>query len=67
LKKKKKDRLRHKAGFLCPYENDSIEEAGFKFINSLSDRSQKDWWYILVERIKDQVKGEGVSEVDPND
>jgi len=39
--------------FLYPYEDGSIEEAGYEFANGLTEAYRKQWWDILVTRIKE--------------
>ena len=43
----------YSADFLWPFEDDSIEEAGFEFANAKTEEYQEQWWNILIERIKE--------------
>lgn len=43
----------YKANFLWPYEDGSIEEAGYEFRNGMSEEYVKQWWETLLERTSD--------------
>jgi hypothetical protein len=53
MKNKKKTKKKYRANFLYPFEDDSVEEAGYEFANGKTEEYQKLWWDILVLRIKD--------------
>ncbi len=41
----------YRAHFLWPHEPDSIEEAGYEFVNSKTELTRRQWWNILLERL----------------
>jgi len=53
-KKEEKEKSKYKANFLWPYEDDSIEEAGYEFANGAIEEYRKLWWDILIKRISDK-------------
>lgn len=50
----KKRKRRHPANFLWPYEDGSVEEAGYEFVNGKTEPYRKLWWKELKRRIIDQ-------------
>ena len=40
----------HKADFLWPHEDGSIEEAGYEFANGATEGYRQTWWRILLDR-----------------
>ena len=46
---------KYKADFLYPHDKNSIEEAGYEVINAKTEKYRKEWWIILVNRIKNDT------------
>ena len=42
----------YRADFLWPYEEGSIEEAGYAFANSFTEASRRQWWDVLIARVR---------------
>jgi hypothetical protein len=42
----------YKANFLWEHDDGSIEQAGYEFINGKTEEYQKQWWKILIKRIR---------------
>ncbi len=42
----------YRADFLWGFEDGSVEEAGYEFANARTETYRKEWWEILVARIK---------------
>jgi len=45
----------YKADFLWPFDDGSIEEAGYEFANGQTSEYQKLWWKLLNLRIEDKI------------
>ena len=41
----------HKADFLWPHVEGSVEEAGFEFANANTEEYREAWWNILKSRL----------------
>lgn len=54
VKKAARRETEFRANFLWPYEDDSIENAGYEFANGKTEAYRKQWWDILVERISQE-------------
>lgn len=48
------DRSVYRANFLWGRPHGSIEEAGYEFANGQTEEYRKEWWGILLERVKAQ-------------
>lgn len=48
------DRSVYRANFLWGKPHGSIEEAGYEFANGQTEEYRKEWWGILLERVKAQ-------------
>lgn len=46
----------YRANFLWGKPHGSIEEAGYEFANGQTEEYRKEWWGILLERVKAQNK-----------
>jgi len=45
-------RPEYRANFLWPHDDNSIEEAGYEFVNARDEEYRRSWWRILVNRIR---------------
>lgn len=45
----------HKADFLWPHTEGSVEEAGFEFANALTEEKREAWWNILKNRLTPNI------------
>lgn len=43
------------ANFLWPYEEGSIDEAGYEFANARTEEYQRRWWITLLFRITQEA------------
>lgn len=48
-----KTKLAYRANFLWPHKRESVEEAGYEFVNGLNETYRKLWWKTLVNRIEE--------------
>lgn len=46
------DEEKYKADFLWPNNEGSIEEAGYEFANAQTEEYRKQWWDILIDRVR---------------
>jgi len=44
----------YRADFLWPYDDGSVEEAGYEFANARTEAYRREWWTILRDRIAAQ-------------
>ena len=49
-----------KADFLWPFEECSLEEAGYEFCNAKTEEYRKEWWDILVDKFALSFKSKGI-------
>ena len=49
--------VEYRANFLWPHEKGSIEEAGYEFINGLTEDYREQWWKILFDRFTHNLSG----------
>ena len=42
-----------RANFLWPYDDGSVEEAGYEFANAKTEAYRRQWWEILVARVRE--------------
>ena len=52
-----KKKNEHRANFLWPCEDGTIEEAGYEFANGLTEEYRQHWWEILYGRIAGEAEG----------
>ena len=50
------ERVKDKAEFLWPYDDGSVEEAGYEFANAKTAAYQEEWWNTLCIRIAHKHK-----------
>lgn len=43
---------KHKADFLWPHDEGSVEEAAYEYVNANTEAYREQWWNILMERVK---------------
>lgn len=53
-------RVKDKADFLWPYDDGSVEEAGYEFANAKTEAYREEWWDILVERFRNDDGKPGI-------
>lgn len=44
--------IKYRAEFLWPHNKDSIEEAGYEFANAITEEYRREWWKLLIERVR---------------
>ena len=49
-----KKKSEYKANFLWPHKEGSVEQAGYEFVNGLTEGYREQWWCILLERISNK-------------
>lgn len=60
--KKALQQTEHRAEFLRDADKGSVAEAGYKFANAKTEAYQKEWYHILLDRMRDRARERNTDE-----